>query len=53
VNTASRLEHHGEPGRVHVSAAVAERLSGRFRCEPRGAVELKGRGAMETFFLAG
>jgi len=53
VNLASRLESHGVPGRVQVSAAVAERLEGRFRCEARGPVDLKGKGAVETFLLAG
>jgi len=53
VNTASRLEHHGEAGRVHVSALVAERLAGQFRCELRGDIELKGRGSMQTHFLLG
>ncbi len=51
VNIASRLEHHGEAGRVHVSDAVVERLGDRFRFEPRGLVELKGRGPMQTYFL--
>ncbi|HXS15811.1 MAG TPA: adenylate/guanylate cyclase domain-containing protein [Polyangiaceae bacterium] len=51
VNTASRLEHHGAPGRIHASDAVFERLSTEFSFEPRGAVELKGRGVMNTYFL--
>ena len=51
VNTASRLESHGMPGRVHVSDTVFERLQGRFKFEPRGLVELKGRAPMLTFFL--
>ena len=51
VNTASRLESHGAPGRVHVSEAVFERLQGRFAFEARGTIELKGRGPMNTYFL--
>jgi class 3 adenylate cyclase len=51
VNTASRLEHHGTPWRVHVSDAVHQRLQGRFAFEPCGRTELKGRGPMETWFL--
>jgi class 3 adenylate cyclase len=53
VNTASRLEHHGEAGRVHVSQAVADRLGAPFSFEPRGEIELKGRGTMQTYFLHG
>jgi len=51
VNIASRMESHGLPGHVHVSKAVAERLDGDFRIVPRGALEVKGAGLMETFFL--
>jgi class 3 adenylate cyclase len=51
VNIASRMESHGVPDRVHVSKAVADRLKGQFRIVPRGAVEVKGAGLMETFFL--
>jgi len=52
VNTAARMESHGEPGRIHVTAAVAERLRGRFALTPRGQVEIKGKGPMSTFWLA-
>ncbi|MBS2037757.1 response regulator [bacterium] len=53
VNTASRLESHGAPDRVHVSQAVYQRLSHRFDFEARGITELKGKGPMETYFLLG
>jgi adenylate cyclase len=51
VNTASRLESQGVPGRVQVAESVAERLHDRYELEPRGVVELKGRGAMKTYLL--
>jgi adenylate cyclase len=51
VNVASRLESTSEPGRIHVSAELADRLSDRFVFEARGAVDLKGKGARETCFL--
>ena len=51
VNTASRLESHGAPGRIHVSDTVFERLQDRFAFESRGNIELKGRGPMQTYFL--
>jgi len=53
VNVASRLEATAQPGRIHVSAEVAEALGGRYRLEPRGTVELKGKGPTETFYLLG
>ena len=51
VNTASRLESHGAPGRTQVSETVFKRLQGRFAFEARGTIELKGRGPMNTYFL--
>jgi class 3 adenylate cyclase len=53
VNTASRLESHGLPGRIHVSESVRDRLQKRYVFEPRGVIDLKGRGATKTFFLNG
>jgi len=53
VNTASRLESHGEPGRVQVTAETARRLEHAYRLERRGSVELKGKGPTETYFLLG
>lgn len=53
VNVASRLETASEPGRIHVSANLAARLSGAYVLEPRGLVELKGKGPTQTFFLTG
>lgn len=53
VNTASRLESHGLPGEIQVSKAVYDRLSGRYLFEPRGDIQLKGRGSFHTFLLKG
>jgi len=53
VNVASRMESTGEPGRIQVTSAVEERLRDRFAMEPRGLVDIKGKGPMPTFFLLG
>jgi|GEM_PF-1854544 len=53
VNTASRMESHGVSGRIQVSAPMYERLAKTFEFEPRGVVEIKGKGPMETYFLTG
>ncbi|HEX9122661.1 MAG TPA: adenylate/guanylate cyclase domain-containing protein [Actinomycetota bacterium] len=53
VNTASRMESHGLPGRIQVTERVVRRLDGRFVFEPRGAIEVKGKGTMPTWFLLG
>ncbi len=53
VNTASRMESHGAPGRIQVSRAVHARLKDRFTFEARGTIDVKGKGPMETWFLTG
>jgi class 3 adenylate cyclase len=53
VNVASRLETTSEPDRIHVPAAFSDRLANSFVFEPRGTVDLKGKGAAKTCFLLG
>jgi class 3 adenylate cyclase len=53
VNVASRLETGAEPGRIQVSASVAEALADDWRLESRGEVELKGKRPMPAFYLLG
>lgn len=53
VNIASRLETSSLPGRIQISELVAKELGDRFRLEPRGKVDLKGKGKMRTYFLLG
>jgi adenylate cyclase len=50
VNTAARMQATGIPGRVQVSAATMERLSGDDRFESR-LVEVKGLGSLTTYLL--
>jgi class 3 adenylate cyclase len=51
VNMASRMESLGVPGRVQVTHAMAERLRGTFEVEPRGLIDVKGKGLTPTYFL--
>jgi adenylate cyclase len=51
VNIASRMESHGIPGRVQVSAATYELITAQYECEPRGTVQIKGVGPMETYLV--
>ncbi len=53
VNIAARMESHGESGRIQVSADTAELLGDGFELEPRGTIEIKGKGQMATYFLIG
>jgi adenylate cyclase len=51
VNTASRMESHGEPGRIQVSEAFRKLAADHFVFEERGATDIKSLGATRTFFL--
>jgi adenylate cyclase len=53
VNIASRMESHGIPNRIQISAATRLHIDERFRLEPHGSVDIKGKGPMETFILVG
>jgi class 3 adenylate cyclase len=53
VNTASRMESSGLPGRIQVTEAVFERLRHAYEFEPRGEVEIKGKGRLRTYLLTG
>lgn len=53
VNTASRMESHGIPGQIQVSKATYECLKDQYHFESRGAIEIKGKGAMQVYLLKG
>jgi class 3 adenylate cyclase len=53
VNTASRLESHGVPGGIQVSAATYELLRTTYRLTSRGEIAVKGKGEMPTWMLEG
>ena len=52
VNTASRMESHGVPGRIHVSERVYTRLKSRYTFDPPRLMEIKGKGKMNTYLLS-
>jgi hypothetical protein len=47
----SRMESHGVPGKIQISRATYELTKDGFVCEPRGRIEVKGVGQVETWFL--
>jgi class 3 adenylate cyclase len=53
VNVASRMESSGLPGRIQVTAATKERLEDKFLFEERGAILVKGKGKMISYWLIG
>ncbi|MDY7021754.1 MAG: adenylate/guanylate cyclase domain-containing protein [Cyanobacteriota bacterium] len=51
VNIASRMESHGEVGKIQVSASTYKLLKHKYLLEKRGLVQVKGRGEMLTYWL--
>ncbi|XP_019384057.1 PREDICTED: guanylate cyclase soluble subunit beta-2-like [Crocodylus porosus] len=52
VNTASRMESHGLPNKIHLSPTAFRALQNcGFEIAERGEIEVKGKGKMNTYFL--
>lgn len=53
VNVAARMESYSIPGKIQIGASTYELIRDEFLCEPRGILELKGKGKMAAWFLVG
>ena len=53
VNTASRMESQGLPGKIQVSASTYKLLCDKYLLEKRGKINVKGKGPMTTYLLNG
>ncbi|KAF9418035.1 hypothetical protein HW555_005019 [Spodoptera exigua] len=53
VNTASRMESTSEAMRIHISQTTQELLSPSYMVTERGEIQVKGKGAMKTYWLEG
>jgi adenylate cyclase len=51
VNIASRMESHGISGAVQITQATYQLVKDEFVCEPRGTVNVKGKGEMEVWLV--
>lgn len=53
INTASRMESHGESGKIHISETFAQHLqqTDEFVITYRGETNVKGKGIMKTYWL--
>ena len=51
INIASRMESSGEPGRIQVAEGAFSELQNRYVLEPRGPIDIKGKGRLQTWFL--
>ncbi|KOX78138.1 Adenylate cyclase type 8 [Melipona quadrifasciata] len=54
VNLASRMDSTGVMGKIQVPQDIARFLEARgYQTQKRGLIEVKGKGAMETYFVLG
>lgn len=53
VNVASRMESHGEPGKIQVSSGTYETLKNAYEFRPLGQIEVKGKGQLPAWHLVG
>ena len=53
VNIASRMESHGEIGRVNISEETYRHVKEFFNCENRGLMDVKNKGEMEMYYVNG
>jgi len=53
VNTASRMESTGTAGEIQITDTTKLLVERDFVCEPKGSVEVKGKGSMTVWALTG
>ena len=51
INTASRMESSGEPGRINISNSTYQLVKHAVSCEYRGKIHAKGKGDLDMYFV--
>lgn len=51
VNTASRMESSGEPGKVNISGETYNLVKDQFSCTYRGKIKAKNKGDIDMYFV--
>ncbi len=51
INTASRMETSGEPGKINISGSTYQLVKNNINCEYRGKIHAKGKGELEMYFV--
>jgi class 3 adenylate cyclase len=51
INTASRMESSGEPGKINISGPTYQLVKNDIDCEYRGEIHAKGKGEIEMYFV--
>lgn len=52
VNIAARMEAHGEPGKVNISASTYDLVKDAFDCVHRGKIPAKNMGEIDMYFVS-
>jgi class 3 adenylate cyclase len=53
VNTASRMESSGVPGKVNISGDTYNLIKDHFKCTYRGKIEAKNKGEVDMYIVEG
>jgi adenylate cyclase len=53
VNTASRMESHAPRGAIQVTERAEQRLRLAYELDPRGPIDVKGKGTVTAYLLTG
>ncbi|MBL7964877.1 MAG: hypothetical protein JNM31_13655 [Flavobacteriales bacterium] len=53
VNLASRMESHSAPGHINASGTTYALVMDHVHATPRGPIKVKGKGAMQMYYLEG
>ena len=51
VNTAARMEQHGEPGKINISQTAYDLVKDKFDCTYRGEIKAKNKGELKMYFI--
>lgn len=51
VNTASRMQSHGEVGKINISETTYALVREKYICHPRGQIPAKGKGELNMYFV--
>ncbi|SDN09838.1 adenylate/guanylate cyclase domain-containing protein [Kriegella aquimaris] len=51
VNTASRMESLGKPGKINISETTYQLVKNDISCETREKIQAKGKGELEMYFI--
>ena len=51
VNTASRMESHGQSGVVQITEETYKLICDKYDCVPGGLIDVKGKGAMNVWHV--